>query len=160
MLTGVAVRFGYCIKVYLQSLMEDQNTRTHESSGLPSFNGSVRTATAAQAYRRVRRVVRLQWRGITIVLLILINVVFFSFVFVYLDVATQRTEQNYERARPWFLCLIMNGGDKNKCLDLAEKVVLKQATVMAVLIMLSVWKAFLISSPLPLFSQLRGRRRK
>ncbi|KAI9828780.1 MAG: hypothetical protein M1832_001885 [Thelocarpon impressellum] len=129
--------FGFCIKVYLQSLMEDGASSTTNSSALPSFNGSVRTASARQAYRRVRRIVELQWRGITIVILILADVVFFSVVFVYLDNTTQQSKENLTKARPWLFCLITNKGDKNKCLDLAASLAVNEATVMAVLILLS-----------------------
>lgn len=38
----------------------------------------------------------------------------------------------------WVECLFVENGDKNACLHLAEKIVLSQATVSAVLILLSV----------------------
>ncbi len=130
-------RFGYCIKVYLQSLMEER-ANSRESSALPSFNGSVRTTTAAQAYRRVRRVVRLQWRGIAVVLLIVTDAVFFAIIFVYLDQSTQLSGRNLDKARPWLFCLVLNQGDKNQCLKEARQVVLGEPAIMAVLILLSV----------------------
>jgi hypothetical protein len=71
--------FGYCIKVYLASLSDDSTTTN--SSGLPSYTNSVRTMSPRQAYRRVRRVLELQWRGITIVLVIIADVIFFAVVF-------------------------------------------------------------------------------
>lgn len=120
--------------------MEDQHATTN-SSALPTYNGSIRTATAAQAYKRVRRVVQLQWRGIAIVLLIITDVVFFSVVFLSLDSRVQPSVHREPKGKAWILCLIANGGDKNKCLDLADKIMLSQATVMVVLIMLSVSEA-------------------
>ena len=130
-------RFGYCIKVYLQSLMEDKSASTN-TSALPSYNGSIRTATAAQAYKRVRRVIQLQWRGIAIVLLIIADVVFFSVIFVYLDSTTQPKVKTEAKGQAWILCLMTHSGDKNRCLDLAGKIVLSEATVMTVLVVLSV----------------------
>ena len=138
--------FGYCIKVYLQSLIEDRRGQTNGSTTLPSYSGSVRTATAAHAYRRVRRVVALQWRGIAVVLLILTNVVFFSCIFIFLDQSTTLSGEMLERARPWLFCLVSNDGDKNKCLDLAHKIVLGEPTVMAVLILLSVSLSLLLTA--------------
>lgn len=82
--------------------------------------------------------VQLQWRGIAIVVLILADVIFFSIIFVYLDNTTQDSHKNLSKAEPWLFCLILNRGDKNKCLDMAAKLVVTEATVMAVLILMSV----------------------
>lgn len=68
--------FGYCIKVYLASLRDDSTTT--DTSGMRSFNTSLRgTVTPKQAYRRVRKVIELQWRGIAIVILIAVSKNFF-----------------------------------------------------------------------------------
>lgn len=128
--------FGYCIKVYISSLSDDSNTTN--SSGLPSYTNSVRTVTPRQAYRRVRRVIELQWRGIAIVILIIADVIFFAVVFVFMDTNENAVAKNPSRAEPWLLCLIANPNDKNKCLPLAKSLVVNEATVMAVLLLLSV----------------------
>ena len=138
------VTFGYCIKVYFASLADDSNTT--ESSGLPSYTNSVRTVSPRQAYRRVRRVLELQWRGIAIVVLIITDVIFFAVVFVYLDNNEAAVLTDESRAEPWLLCLLENNGNKNKCLDLAGVLVVNEATVMAVLILLSVSTHLCISS--------------
>jgi len=128
--------FGYCIKVYLQSLSDD--SATTESSGLPSYSGSIRaTVSPRQAYRRVRRVLELQWRGIAIVLIIIADVVFFSVVFVFLDDIETNLVKDPTKGASWLLCLITSKGDKNQCLKFAEPLVVNEATVMAVLILLS-----------------------
>jgi hypothetical protein len=128
--------FTYCIKVYLASLADDSNTT--QSSGLPSYTNSLRTVSPRQAYRRIRRVLELQWRGIAIVILIITDVIFFAVVFVYLDNNEAAVLSNESVAEPWLLCLVESNGDKNKCLDLAGPLVVNEATVMAVLILLSV----------------------
>lgn len=128
---------GYCIQVYLKALMCD-NTTTDNSSGLPSYSGSVRTVSARQAYRRVRSVIELQWRGILVVLVIITDVVFFSIVFVSMDNTTRAVASDLTKAEPWLLCLVMSGGNKNACLDKVTGLVFKESTVLAVLIMLSV----------------------
>ena len=128
---------GYCIQVYLRALMTDSAT-TDNSSTLPSYNGSVRTVSARQAYRRVRRVIELQWRGILVVIVIVADVVFFAVIFVSMDNTTQAAVSDLRRAEPWLLCLVSSGGDKNKCLPKASGLVFKESTVMAVLIVLSV----------------------
>ncbi|RDW84990.1 hypothetical protein BP6252_02580 [Coleophoma cylindrospora] len=124
--------FGYCIKVYLQSLVDDSNTTT--TSSLPSLRGTI---SPRQAYRRVRRVIELQWRGIAIVLLIIADVIFFAIVFVFLDDAQQKIEKNPAKAADWLGCLIKSGGQKNSCIELASELVVNEATVMAVLLLLS-----------------------
>ena len=129
--------FGYCIKVYLQSLSDE--AATTNSSGLPSYSGSIRpTLTPRQAYKRVRRVLELQWRGIVIVLVIIADVIFFAVVFVFLDNIEAKLIDDPTKALPWLACLAGSKGDKNKCLKLADPLVVNIATVMAVLLLLSV----------------------
>ncbi|KAI9894523.1 MAG: hypothetical protein M1814_001877 [Vezdaea aestivalis] len=129
--------FGYCLQVYLRAMMDDRPTTTNSSS-LPSYSSSVRTIPSArQAYRRIRKVLSLQWRGIFVVILIVADVIFFSVVFVFMDNATQVAKNNPDSAKPWLLCLVINKGDKNKCLDLTKHLVLPERTVLAVLLLLS-----------------------
>jgi 7 transmembrane receptor (Secretin family) len=128
--------FGYCIKVYLASLAD--NSASTEGSNLPSYTNSIRTMTPKQAYRRVRRVIELQWRGIAIVLIIIADVIFFSVVFVFQDNTVQAVKNDSSIAGPWILCLLQNGGDKNACLKEAKALVVNMATVGAVLFLLAV----------------------
>lgn len=128
--------FGYCIKVYLQSLGD--NSASTENSGLPAYPNSVRTYTPRQAYRRVRRVIALQWRGICIVLIIIADVIFFSIIFVFQDTAVQSVKEDPSVAEDWILCLFEHSGEKNQCLHHARKIVVNEATVMAVLLLLAV----------------------
>ena len=136
--------FGYCIKVYIKSLFEDSNNSTSQASsgGLPSYasrSGSIKTVTARQAYRRIQKVIALQWRGTVIVLIIIVNVVFLAVVFVQMDNTVTAAVHHLEKAEPWLLCLVMNEGNKNACLDKVKgaDLVTNEATVMAVLILLS-----------------------
>ena len=136
--------FGYCIKVYVRSLFNDaESSEQVSSTGLPSYSsraGSVKTVTAGQAYRRIRKVISLQWRGTVIVLIIIINVVFLAVVFVQMDNTVTAAMQDLGKAEPWLLCLVLNGGNKEPCLDQvkAAGLVTNETTVMAVLILLSV----------------------
>lgn len=141
--------FGYCIKVYLASLA-DNNATTENSAGLPSYTNSIRTMTPRQAYRRVRRVIQLQWRGIAIVLIIVTDVVFFAIVFVFQDNTIQNVKHNSSVASPWITCLALSGGDKDSCLKYADTFVVNIATIGAVLILLSV------SAPLQVPSRIEN----
>lgn len=140
--------FGYCIKVYLASLA-DNNATTENSSGLPSYTNSIRTMTPRQAYRRVRRVLQLQWRGIAIVLIIITDVIFFAIVFVFQDNTVQSIKTDPTIATTWILCLVENKGDKTPCLPDASSFVVNVATIGAVLILLSVRPHSLPLRPAP-----------
>ncbi|CAK7208176.1 hypothetical protein SBRCBS47491_000003 [Sporothrix bragantina] len=139
------VTFGYCIKVYLASL--NDNAASTENSGLPSYSNSIRTMTPRQAYRRVRRVIQLQWRGIAIVLIIVIDVIFFSIVFVFQDNTVAAISANPAKATTWLICLATHEGDKSQCLNDAAAFTVNEATVGAVLVLLAmngIWLLFLL----------------
>lgn len=131
---------GYCIKVYLASLAD--TSASTEGSGLPTtYTGSMRTMTPRQAYRRVRRVIALQWKGIAIVLIIICDVIFFSVVFVFLDNTVEDVKHNPEIGQDWIACLVTavaNGGGKEDCLDEGRKLVVNEGTIFAVLFLLAV----------------------
>ena len=116
--------------------MQDDPT-TDNNSGLPSYSGSMKTYSPAQAYRRIRRVLALQWRGIALVLILITLVVYFAVVFIELDSSSRLTAANLTRAKPWLACLIATEGDKNKCLPEARKFIASDTAVFAVLILLS-----------------------
>ena len=130
------VTFGYCVRVYIRSLFHGDSGSYH-STGLPSYNGSIKKVPAKVAYGRVRKVLALQWRGIMIVLIILTNVVFLAVVFIKSDNTEQAAVENLGRAEPWLLCLVLNPTDHSACLDKATSLVTKESIVMAAVILLS-----------------------
>ncbi|KAK2785353.1 hypothetical protein FQN53_007793 [Emmonsiellopsis sp. PD_33] len=130
------VTLGYCIHVYVKSLL-DNNPTTDNSSVIPSYQGSVRTVSARQAYRRVKRVIQLQWRGIAVVLTIIGNVIFFAIIFLSLDSSAKRTPELIAKAQPWIFCLALSKGDKTKCAPQASGIGPNEASIMAVLVLLS-----------------------
>lgn len=132
--------FAYCIKVYIASLTD--NSTSTSSSGLPSYAATLRTVSPRQAYERVQRVVQLQWRGLAIVFIIIADVVFFAVVFVMMDNSETSVAKDPVEAEAWITCLMKNGGDKTSCLHLANKLVVNEATVIAVLVLLSVCHLF------------------
>ncbi|KAK2593061.1 hypothetical protein QQS21_009227 [Conoideocrella luteorostrata] len=137
--------FGYCVKVYLASLYD--SSASTEGSSLPAYTNSVRTVSPRQAYRRVKRVIALQWRGIAIVLIIIADVIFFSIIFVFQDNVVQSVTSDPRVAEKWVTCLIGSSGDKNVCLKYASSIVINEATVAAVLLLLGlngVWLLFLL----------------
>jgi hypothetical protein len=126
----------YCMHIYLRSLFDKSASTTENSSGLPSYTSSVRTVTARQAYRRVRRVLQLQWRGIALVLIIIGNVIFFAVSFINLDRETSPTKANMAKATEWLTCLAMGAG-KDYCKKYASALGPNEATLLAVVYLLS-----------------------
>ncbi|KAK6067247.1 hypothetical protein SCUP234_11730 [Seiridium cupressi] len=162
--------FGYCIKVYLASLA-DSAASTENSAGLPAYSSSIRTMTPRQAYRRIRRVIQLQWRGIVIVLIIICDVVFFALTFVFLDTTVQsvKDDPTSQKTLAWVACLTLAKGDKNKCLSQANQLVVSLPTVIAMLILLAmngIWlvlllgRATMVTGWREFFLSLGGNRTK
>lgn len=131
------ITIGYCVQVFIRNIMDDKAT-TDSSSALPQYSRSFTTVSARQTYRRVKKVVQLQWKGACVVLLIIGEVIFFSVVFVSMDNGAQIKGQMVEQAVEWGTCLFFNGGDKNACLPLAKPLVKPESLVLAVLICLGV----------------------
>lgn len=135
-----AITFGYCIKVYIASLMdssEETNGTDMNSHGAQSKASSVRTVTARQAFRRIKRVLAMQWRGITVVLIMLADVSFLATIFLRFNAISERTPEYKLKVAPWVKCIIAAKGDKNQCLGLASSLVIPEATAMAVLLLVS-----------------------
>jgi hypothetical protein len=131
--------FAYCIRVYLKNLFTDESDASTQASGsaLPSYQGSVRTQTARVVWRRLQKVLWLQWRGICIVTIILVDVIFFSIVFVWLDGLQSKVNNDFSRVEPWLICLALHPTDKDACLSYVGSWLVNQATVVAVLLLLS-----------------------
>ncbi len=131
--------FVYCVRVYLKNLLTDDNdsSTNASSSGLPSYQGSVRTQTARVVWRRLQKVLWLQWRGICIVTIILVDVIFFAIVFVWLDGLQSSVTDDYLKVEPWLRCLALNPTNKDACLVYVGNWLVNQPTVVAVLLLLS-----------------------
>lgn len=71
-------------------------------------------------------------------LIIVADVIFFSVVFVFQDNVIQSVTNDPKVAADWVLCLIGSSGDKSKCLGEAQKLIVNEATVTAVLLLLGV----------------------
>ncbi|KAF1351153.1 hypothetical protein BDV97DRAFT_368817 [Delphinella strobiligena] len=130
--------FVYCAHVFISNLWSAGPERTQVSVGsLPTYTSSIRAQTAKAIWRRLKSVLFLQWRGILVVTITLVDVIFFAVVFVYLDNLENSLSTSFEQGRPWLLCLVMTGGDKDHCMPLSQKWLVRESVVGAVLIMLS-----------------------
>ncbi|MCJ1328850.1 hypothetical protein MMC10_005527 [Thelotrema lepadinum] len=134
--------FGYCIRVYLKNLW-DPNTTSGASSSMPSVLPSVtgasstRTKSARATYRRVRKVLALQWRGVVVVMILLVSAVYFAVVFQVFDNLGQAALDDPSKTQDFIFCLVANGGRKEPCLGLASELSVSEPVVLAVLFLLS-----------------------
>ena len=130
--------FVYCLRVYLKNLFADQGqTSSSGSASLPAYSTSIRTQTARAVWRRLQKVLWLQWRGICIVTIILVDVVFFSIIFVRLDAFQHSLRSDLAKVEVWLVCLVSHPTDKDSCRPLIEKDIVKESTVVAVLLLLA-----------------------
>ncbi|KAL2810269.1 hypothetical protein BJX63DRAFT_322387 [Aspergillus granulosus] len=139
---------GYCVHVYIKSLYD--TAPTTNSSNIQSYTASVGTLTARQAYRRVRKILKLQWRSNCLVLVILANVIVFAVIFIRTDSQLEITPENLARATPWLLCLALNGGDKTQCFEEAKGIGPSEPTLLVLLILLTLvgfWNFILFARP-------------
>ncbi|GAM85998.1 hypothetical protein ANO11243_040080 [Dothideomycetidae sp. 11243] len=138
---AITIQFGtmvFCFNVYLRNIWADEEpTTANTDPNIPSYTSSQRATTARAIYRRLKRVLWLQWRGLALVTLVMVDVVFFAVVFVYLDKSIAPTQSNIMRATPWVLCLIKNPSNPGQCLALGQKYLVSQSTIGAVLILLA-----------------------
>lgn len=138
----------YCTHIYLRSLFDKSVSTVDNNTGRPSYTSSVRSATARQAYHRVRRVLQLQWRGGTLVMIIIANVIFFAVVFTRMDRQVEPTAANMDKAKPWLMCLTIRS--KQECRQFASDLGPNEATILAVVYLLSLvglWNFLLFARP-------------
>jgi 7 transmembrane receptor (Secretin family) len=146
------ITIGYCIQVFVKNILDDKAT-TDSNSALPQYSRSFTAQTARQTYRRVKKVVQLQWKGACVVLLIIGEVIFFSVVFVSMDNGAQIRGPLIEVAAEWGVCLFESSGNKNACLPLAKPLVKPEPLVLAVLICLGV--GLFLHFRLPILTKLQ-----
>ncbi|ODM20054.1 hypothetical protein SI65_05040 [Aspergillus cristatus] len=139
---------AYCIRIYLKTLFSREPSPA--ADGLPSYAASVRSINARQAYRRISKVFRLQWRGVAFVFIIIANALLYSIVFINLDATTKLTPQVVQKAFPWLLCLSFTKADKEYCKQYAANIGPDRDTLLAVLTFLSMvglWNVVLFARP-------------
>ena len=124
--------FGYCVKVYIRS------NRYLATASLGDEGQTESGLKALRTGRHILQVLKLQWRGIVLVLFIVANVVLFSIVFIRLDNMIDSVAENPELAEKWIICLIGASGDKEKCFDEAQSLVVDEVTVSTSLLLLAV----------------------
>lgn len=142
-LTGLTFLFQlvtmiYCVFIVLRPMWHERTVFFPRRK--PRTSAEYRLgAEARQASVQTRKILRMQWRPVLIVFMIVLNVVFLSTVFL-------EAEQMYtfpaERFIPWIACLSFSGGKKN-CMAQAEKLGPPENLIVTVLFLLAVSSPFL-----------------
>ena len=140
---------GFCVGVYARQLMKRGDGQTSTSGTSASGTSGSPTKQAAPssqfggkrlAWRRVHKVLIMQWRSIVLSVMVIIECLYFGTVYVAQTRAAEEAAkpQHVPEIEAWSLCLITSGGDRNKCLYLAAPLGIGENTVVASLFIASV----------------------
>lgn len=145
------VTTGFCVAVYARQLLRkntnEPSTSDTTASGTatspttPSSNQpSSQFGTKRLAWRRVHKVLLMQWRSIALSVLIIIECLYFGTVYVAQTRAGREAgkPEHVPQIQAWITCLVMSTGDKAKCLHLAAPLGINENTVVASLFIISV----------------------
>ncbi|EON67806.1 hypothetical protein W97_07061 [Coniosporium apollinis CBS 100218] len=125
----------YCVYIFVRSQRREkarmrggissQTHRTAQEGGSQLRSGFERVRHSSVEWRKIRRLFLLQWRGIAISTLVVIQTVYFATTFINqdskLDIG-RTSAQDMLNFQAWGTCLVFAGGNKNACLSLAEKI--------------------------------------
>lgn len=127
------------MNVYIRCILFDRRNEVETAASLPSFSTKHSTRTV---YRRVLQVFWMHWRSTALIIFILLNVLFYSTLFVDVDRKVQRamegTEEGLENVMPFLVCLISNPDDKRACFAKGQEAILDEPTAIACLVLISV----------------------
>ncbi|KAH7016635.1 hypothetical protein B0J12DRAFT_533383, partial [Macrophomina phaseolina] len=135
--------FAYCIKNYIDRKFLPPDESRKLSTDLPH------SISLPSRFREVQQVLKMQWRSILIVFLILVDVTFFAILFVYLDARESRLLSNSDKVRPWVDCVLTNPTSIDECFGQAEELFIPEAAVIIALLLIAVpgYQCFILVFP-------------
>ncbi|KAK3679436.1 hypothetical protein LTR78_000997 [Recurvomyces mirabilis] len=143
---------GFCLGLYIRHFFVVESNSSHSRdnsesaasalSGLqPGAKQRPRRASVhlgrKLAWKRVRKVLLVQWRSILMSLLVTLEIVYFGVVFVA-ETRAARADDNpapLGKIEAWAACLVLTKGDKEYCLLYTEGLSLSEGVVIASLFM-------------------------
>lgn len=153
-LLGALIQFGttaFCLIVYARSLFVHHSSNNSPGETKISNGSNPSTPSSQQrsptqlgtknlAWKRVKKVLSLQWRSILLSCTVIFIAAYSGIVYVVMTRTAQQdaNPKQTDRILKWSDCLVYNEGDKDKCLHLAEPLRLGENQVIAALIMASV----------------------
>jgi len=155
----------------MANMWSDEQSQSN-LSGLPSYSSSARAHSARVVYQRVKKVMWLQWRGMTVVIFLLVDIIFFSIVWIELDAAVNKIGGGHtEHIMPFLACILINPSlePRSKCFELGQKALVSEKTSIAILLLLALTgiqtgllmiRSSVFSAWADLFRRLFSRRRQ
>lgn len=160
------VTIAYCLWRFASSIVTGPATVAGAGGGVKTHQSksSVSTAVTAEsahtrggtsitparqrrvAWRKVKRVLVLQWRSMVLAFLIVNLSVFFGMAFIEQNLTTKAlpgTENLSSADLTWFVCLMAHDGDKNACLSQASGLGLVERRAVATFVLGSVSPTFM-----------------
>jgi hypothetical protein len=132
---------AYCVFIVLRPIWHERTIFFPRRKPRTSVEYRV-GAEARQASIQTRKILRMQWRPVLIVFMVVLNVVLLSTVF--LEAESMYTYPT-ERFVPWVACLSLLGGKEN-CMDQANGLGPNENLIVAVLVLLAVSYCIIRSS--------------
>ncbi|KAK8179486.1 hypothetical protein BC567DRAFT_160053, partial [Phyllosticta citribraziliensis] len=123
----------YCVYIYARVLVQSRG----QTFGSNSYGQNAQKPQTA--WRRLRQLLLLQWRTITLTLIVTIETLYFVLIFWAQDrrfgeVNTAVTTAS--TVRTWSACLVLSQGNKNDCIHYTNKIRLPESSVMGSLVLL------------------------
>jgi hypothetical protein len=95
--------------------------------------------SARAVYQKMRKVLWLQWRSITIVIFLLVDIIFLSIVWIQLNnTLAEAKNGKMDHFTPFLVCLVESGGEKKNCYAAGQRAIINEGTAVAILMLLSV----------------------
>ncbi|KIN07169.1 hypothetical protein OIDMADRAFT_110844 [Oidiodendron maius Zn] len=132
---------AYCVFIVLRPIYHERTILLRRRQPRTSVEYRL-GAKARQASIQTRKILRMQWRPVLIVFMVIFNVVFLSTIF--LEAESMYTYPT-ERFVPWVACLAVSG--KENCMTLANGLGPNENLILTVLVLLAVcgiWGVFLV----------------
>lgn len=141
---------GFCLFVYARNLLRHESqqqattTQTSVSNEANSEAGQksngAPTIGKRLAWRRVRKLMLIQWRSIVLSVLVIVQAAYFGTVYVALTrlQSNNEAEGRTAESEQWSTCLVLNGGNKEACLQYANALGIDESVVVASMFMASV----------------------
>ncbi|TKA78813.1 hypothetical protein B0A55_02235 [Friedmanniomyces simplex] len=143
---------GFCLWLYLRHFLhlsssssgdsaDSNGPETNVAALMPDAQHKPRRASIwlgkKLAWRRVRKVLSLQWRSIVLSLFVITEIIYFGVVFVAETRAARanNTPAKTAKIEAWAACLVLSGGNKTECLQYASAFGLSEGLVLATFFM-------------------------
>ena len=80
----------------------------------------------------------MHWRSNFLTVIILADVIYFATVFLYIEARLEQVKEDPELLEEWVLCLVLSGGESERCHKEAGSVTVPMAVIAGLLVLFSV----------------------